>query len=123
MHAKALHNGKDPLPLSLFSPYKDLPPDGKTRSEKDESCNPEERSCQTPIHTWESKCKACQGTGSVRSSGGRRGRHSSFTCISCHGIGFVRRVSSRIQPDLNGGDGPDFTLARPSAAAVDDDRK
>ena len=41
---------------------------------------------QVPMHVWESKCRACYGTGSVQSST-RRGKRSSGICPSCTGVG------------------------------------
>ncbi|CAL5228474.1 g11615 [Coccomyxa viridis] len=102
------------LPTSLFAPFKgELPADGKTLTEREEFCDPMERSCQTPMHVWESKCTACYGSGTVSFSS-RRGRHSSATCASCTGMGYVRRTSSRIIPDLNG-NGKHLTIGRPIA--------
>ncbi|KAK9902175.1 hypothetical protein WJX75_006913 [Coccomyxa subellipsoidea] len=98
------------LPASLFAPYKDLPGDGRTLTEREETCDPMERNCQVPMHVWESKCRACHGSGTVTSYG-RRGKRSSGSCPSCTGMGYVRRTSSRLIPDLNG-DGKHMTIGR-----------
>ncbi|CAK0785987.1 hypothetical protein CVIRNUC_009200 [Coccomyxa viridis] len=107
-HSKS--HKEEGLPASLFAPYKgELPVDGKTLTEKEEFCDPMERNCQTPMHVWESKCTACYGSGTVSFSS-RRGRRTSATCASCTGMGFVRRTSSRLIPDLNG---QHMTIGRP----------
>lgn len=41
---------------------------------------------QVPMHVWESKCRACYGTGSVQSSS-RRGKRITSICPSCTGMG------------------------------------
>jgi hypothetical protein len=113
--ARAKPNKDDGVPLSLYYPFAKLPPDGKTRTDDDENCDPMERSCQTAMYTWETKCKACQGSGNVtrKSRGRSRSAASSYTCVVCHGIGYVRQTSSRLQPpDVNNGTG-DMTLGRP----------
>ena len=38
------------------------------------------------MHVWESKCRACYGTGSVQSSS-RRGKRITSICPSCTGMG------------------------------------
>lgn len=111
--AHSSKHGDSDLPVSLYWPYKNLPPDGKTRTEGEELCNPEERSCQTPMHVFERKCKPCTGTGMISSNTRGRRRVSSYTCPICHGLGYVRHTSSRfIPPNLNNGTG-DYTLGRP----------
>ena len=43
---------------------------------------------QSVMHTWESKCAGCSGTGLSKSRGARRGSHASLhSCIMCHGTG------------------------------------
>uniref|UniRef100_A0A7S3UG78 Uncharacterized protein n=1 Tax=Picocystis salinarum TaxID=88271 RepID=A0A7S3UG78_9CHLO len=98
------------LPISMFKPCGELPPEGKTRLHKDESCNPLEGNCQEVYHVWESTCRTCMGIGDVKDLKG----HWS-TCPACNGIGCVRLSSSRLVPLLNGSSGPDFTLGRDSA--------
>ena len=45
---------------------------------------------QSVMHTWESKCTGCSGTGLAKSRG-RRGSHASLvSCIMCHGAGTPR---------------------------------
>lgn len=101
--------GEDGLPSSLYVPFERLPPEGRTVNLADETCDPEERRCKTPIYVWERKCKACYGTGMV-SSRSRRGNRSSYPCLSCHGIGYVRRASSTVIPDPE--EGEVWTLGR-----------
>lgn len=115
------HRRDDAMPLSLYSPYRNLPTEGRTQSEGDESCNPMERSCQTPIYVWESDCKMCYGSGTITSYSGRRrgNRRASSTCPACHGLGCVRKTSSRIMPDVNGGNGQ-YTAGRPPSKQADD---
>lgn len=102
--------------LSLYHPYTKLPPEGKTLTPDEETCDPMTRNCQTPMHVWETKCTSCYGSGTVTASGRGRRRGSAFscsTCVTCHGLGFVRRVSSAGPPDsLNNGTG-NLTLNRP----------
>lgn len=114
----AHHDRHDALPLSLYHAYVNLPCDGKTRSEQDEACDPNTRDCQTPMHIWETNCKKCSGTGTVasyrggRGRGGRGARRLLYTCPTCHGVGCVRHTSTRILPDVNGGNGQ-YTAGRP----------
>eukprot|EP00884_Botryococcus_braunii_P022633 jgi/Botrbrau1/9053/Bobra.0376s0027.1 len=85
------------LPLSMFKPFgRNLPPDGKTQTEEEETCDPYERSCQTPMYVWESQCEMCNGLGQVRSRSTRSGRGRGnrqlysgtyYTCLSCNGLG------------------------------------
>ncbi|KAK9857949.1 hypothetical protein WJX84_001990 [Apatococcus fuscideae] len=108
------HQTKDEaLGHSMYIANPQLPPDGKTRLIQDETCDPMTRSCQTPMHTWESQCRACSGTGQIRSTG-RGGKRSTSSCPLCSGLGFLRRTSSRIQPDIgNGNNGKtQYTIAR-----------
>lgn len=98
------------LPISMFKPCGELPPEGKTRLHKDETCDPLEGNCQEVYHVWESNCKTCLGAGDVKDL---KGRWS--TCPACNGIGCVRLSSSRLVPLLNGNSGPDFTLGRDCA--------
>lgn len=111
-------NRDDALPLSLFSPYDHtaLPCDGRTQHVEDETCDPNERTCKTTMHVWESNCRMCCGTGNVsyysRGGRGRGGRRSSGVCPGCHGVGCVRKTSSRIVPNVDGGNGQ-YTAARP----------
>lgn len=95
------------LPLSMFKPCGELPPEGKTRLLKDETCDPLEGICQEVYHVWESTCRTCLGVGDVKDLKG----HWS-TCPACSGIGCVRLSSSRLLPMLNGAAGPDFTVGR-----------
>ncbi|DBA84806.1 hypothetical protein WJX77_002337 [Trebouxia sp. C0004] len=116
------HEEQD-LPVSLYWPYKNLPPDGQTRTEKEESCNPEEKFCQTPMHVFERACKACTGTGSISSNSRGRRRTASYVCTICHGLGYVRHTSSRFMPpSLNNGSG-DFTIGRPVPPPPEEDDK
>lgn len=119
---KRRSRGDDALPLSLYNPYRNLPTEGRTQSEGDEFCDPMERSCQTPMHVWESNCTMCYGTGTVTSYSGRRrsNRRYSSTCPGCHGLGAVRKTSSRMMPDVNGGNGQ-YTAGRPPAK-IDDSK-
>lgn len=95
------------LPLSLFHPYERLPPDGSTLMRDEEFCDPDERICKTPTHVYEAACVMCSGTGWARnSSNGRRGHLG--TCISCHGLGYVRRTTARFIPEADSS----LTLAR-----------
>jgi len=107
----------DALPLSLYAPFTDLPADGKIQTEAEETCDPMTRNCQRPMYVWESKCRPCYGTGSICSSS-RRGRRTSYVCPTCHGLGVVRKTSSRVMPDIAAGNGQ-FTAARPPAPTAD----
>lgn len=86
------------LPLSLFHPYKKLPPEGTTVPADEELCDPEEENCKTVLHVYEARCTICDGTGWARApTNGRRGHLG--TCMTCHGLGYVRRTTSRFCPD------------------------
>ncbi|KAI8469885.1 MAG: hypothetical protein J3K34DRAFT_269319 [Monoraphidium minutum] len=89
------------LHLSLFHPYRALPPEGATLHPEEEACDPQERACKTPAHTYEARCGACSNTGWARGAGsassGRRG--NLHTCVVCHGLGYVRRTTARFCPD------------------------
>lgn len=98
------------LPLSLYTPYRDLPPDGKTLTEREETCNPQEAECKTPAHVYEAECAMCNGTGVVMSK--IKGKKRPCTCMLCHGLGYVRRTTSRFIPSVNCV-GPNLTINRP----------
>lgn len=97
--------------LSLFSPFGKLPPDGKLLTEEEETCDPYHSNCKTAMAVWESKCRPCSGTGSTVSSSGRR--RTLHTCLMCHGIGYVRRSSASMTPEM--GNGKNQTLGRGGA--------
>lgn len=108
------------LPMSLFSPVQRLPGDGQLVSADQATCDPDERSCQTLMYVWEDKCTPCSGTGQARAGrsrrvrAGRGGRRASAsmalcTCMACHGLGIVRRTSSREEAVPSGA----LTLGRP----------
>ncbi|KAK9835496.1 hypothetical protein WJX74_001622 [Apatococcus lobatus] len=111
--AREHQSSDEALGHSLYVPNPQLPPDGKTRLKEDELCDPMTRSCQTPMHTWESQCRACSGTGEIRSTT-RGGKRTTSTCPLCSGVGVLRRTSSRIMPDVgNGNNGKtQYTLGR-----------
>lgn len=124
-HKEGWHKrADDALPLSLYIRYDNLPCDGRTQTEEQETCDPKQQSCQRSMHVWESKCRACAGRGVVTSYSRRGGRRSSYTCPSCHGIGAVRKTSARIIPDVNNGNGQ-FTVNRPPCTIhySDDEKK
>eukprot|EP01025_Chloroclados_australasicus_P021611 TRINITY_DN2269_c0_g1_i1.p2 TRINITY_DN2269_c0_g1~~TRINITY_DN2269_c0_g1_i1.p2 ORF type:complete len:216 (+),score=5.28 TRINITY_DN2269_c0_g1_i1:148-795(+) len=101
------------LPLSMYSRFEQLPPDGKLQTEQEETCDPFTQRCQTPTFVYESKCRACTGTGMIASGSSRRGRHTLYTCMHCHGLGYVRRTTTRFIPPLNGDENGDvLTLGR-----------
>eukprot|EP00882_Tetradesmus_deserticola_P022215 GHRQ01024109.1.p2 GENE.GHRQ01024109.1~~GHRQ01024109.1.p2 ORF type:complete len:137 (+),score=34.39 GHRQ01024109.1:707-1117(+) len=53
---------------------------------------------QTLLHVYEARCTVCDGTGWARApTNGRRGKMG--TCMTCHGLGCVRRTTSRFYPD------------------------
>ena len=88
---------------------------------QEERCDPETELCRTPIHVWESRCTACDGTGTARQRGGSRGRRGGGSshrlvsvCLLCHGLGYVRHSAAHDVPHVNGA-GPHTTLARPPA--------
>lgn len=87
------------LQLSIFHPYKKLPPEGVTVPLEEEMCDPETETCKTPLHVYEARCVHCYGTGWSRlPSNGRRGHLA--TCVVCHGLGYVRRTTARFTPDV-----------------------
>lgn len=105
-----LHRKKKPsrpLPISLYQPCGELPPDGRTRMAKDEACDPLEKNCQEVYHVWEGTCGTCSGTGDVKDL---KGRWS--TCPACNGIGWIRMSSSRISPALDEPGCHDLTIGR-----------
>ncbi|KAF6257817.1 hypothetical protein COO60DRAFT_1521822, partial [Scenedesmus sp. NREL 46B-D3] len=115
---RSLHS-HDPLPERRWPvppavavpPLQKLPPDGTTIPADEELCNPEEENCKTLLHVYEARCTACDGTGWARApTNGRRGHLG--TCMTCHGLGCVRRTTSRFCPD-----DPDkhMTINRPLA--------
>jgi len=93
------------FPVSLYAKFvkSTLPPVGRTLTKPEEACDPGERFCKTPLHVWEEKCRVCYGTGIARSSSsrGRGGRRQMGTCMICHGIGYIRHVSSNEIPDID----------------------
>jgi len=103
------------LTLSLLLPFGEgaLPPKGKTRTKKDEECDPWTQNCRTELHVWESKCTACYGTGKVvtgsrgprsrrrarRYGAGSGSMRMTATCVKCLGTGYVRHSSARTIPN------------------------
>ena len=80
------------LPLTLFKRLTNLPFEGRTLTPTEESCDPYEELCKTPLHVWEERCKRCYGSGHVRGSasrgrGGARARGSLNVCLICTGLG------------------------------------
>jgi hypothetical protein len=78
--------------MSMFKRLGNLPFDGRTLTTSEESCDPYEELCKTPLHVWEVKCTRCCGTGHARLSasrgrGGSRARGSLSICLVCSGLG------------------------------------
>ncbi|EFN53781.1 expressed protein [Chlorella variabilis] len=102
------------LPSSLYANFPKLPPDGSTLTPEEAKCNPEVERCHTPIHVWEARCTACDGTGTARSYTSH-GRHRLVcVCLLCHGLGYVRHSTTHQHtvPYVNGS-GPNTTIGRP----------
>mmetsp|Transcript_27312 Transcript_27312/g.69523 ORF Transcript_27312/g.69523 Transcript_27312/m.69523 type:complete len:244 (-) Transcript_27312:602-1333(-) len=99
--------------LSLFTPYKNLPPDGEIIPQSELTCDPQLNNCRTPSYVYEDKCGKCYGTGYVRGASSRRGARGGtlHTCLCCHGMGYVRITTTRYAPDTGGNDAA-FTIAR-----------
>ncbi|GBF88041.1 hypothetical protein Rsub_00753 [Raphidocelis subcapitata] len=112
--ASLFRSGPEPAnqgstPLSLFHPFRNLPPVGSTMHASEEFCDPEEHICKTPSHTYEAACACCSGTGWSRGRAGRGGRGGRLgVCLACHGIGYVRHTTARFCPDST----QHLTLAR-----------
>ncbi|PRW33603.1 heme oxygenase isoform B [Chlorella sorokiniana] len=113
---KPSSNGKPHLPSSIYVafPKDSLPPDGHTLTLKEQKCNPETERCRTPIHVWESRCRACDGTGIARWVTSRQRHHVMSVCVLCSGLGYVRHTSTHSVPHVNGC-GPHTTIGRPPA--------
>mmetsp|Transcript_21542 Transcript_21542/g.59700 ORF Transcript_21542/g.59700 Transcript_21542/m.59700 type:complete len:184 (+) Transcript_21542:161-712(+) len=92
------------LPLSLFTPYKNLPKPGQIVDEEELNCDPMMYNCRTPVYVYEEKCVSCSGTGFVRrhsgSSRNGRGRAGLNKCLVCTGLGYVRLTTTRYEPDV-----------------------
>ncbi|KAG2496273.1 hypothetical protein HYH03_005506 [Edaphochlamys debaryana] len=102
--------------MSIFAPYKALPPDGAMLPSDDETCDPVMEKCKTQVFVYESKCLSCGGTGFVKTSHRRRsGTAHLSTCLLCHGLGYVRRTTARFLPESTpeSGDHTAHTIARP----------
>lgn len=97
------------LPLSLYTPFEELPPDGKTQTDKERLCDPMVQSCQTPTYVYEDPCSLCKGTGRMEMK--YKGHNQVYACTMCQGLGYVRRTTTRFIPDVNG-TGPKMTLNR-----------
>ncbi|GIL84849.1 hypothetical protein Vretimale_9676 [Volvox reticuliferus] len=104
-------DGRAGLPLSMFTPYKQLPPEGEVVPAVDAACDPTVQKCKTLVYTYESRCISCSGTGFVKRSYGNSRRASLCTCLPCHGLGYVRRTTTRFVPDLSDSGGV-FTMGR-----------
>eukprot|EP00195_Chlamydomonas_chlamydogama_P007279 CAMPEP_0202900420 /NCGR_PEP_ID=MMETSP1392-20130828/11578_1 /ASSEMBLY_ACC=CAM_ASM_000868 /TAXON_ID=225041 /ORGANISM="Chlamydomonas chlamydogama, Strain SAG 11-48b" /LENGTH=158 /DNA_ID=CAMNT_0049586803 /DNA_START=182 /DNA_END=659 /DNA_ORIENTATION=- len=102
---EAHHSSPSPgLPLSLFTPYKNLPPDGQLIPIEEAKCDPAQSNCKTPTYVYEDKCHVCNGTGTARGiANGRRG--ALCTCVVCTGLGYVRRTTTRFIPTAPSEDG------------------
>ncbi|KAL6753614.1 hypothetical protein V8C86DRAFT_2724508 [Haematococcus lacustris] len=104
--------------LSLFMPYKQLPPEGRMIDKLEEECDPYERNCRTLTYVYETQCMSCSGTGWSR---GRhnprrsRARGSLHVCLKCHGVGHVRHVSGLHPSELHDGSPSAAAMASPLA--------
>eukprot|EP00210_Caulerpa_lentillifera_P005895 g5637.t1 len=97
------------LYVSLYAPIKDLPPDGRVITEKEEKCDPLIQRCKTPTYVYETPCPMCKATGMIESK--FKGKRLMHTCLACHGLGYVRRVTTRFVPEVSeDGQGPNWTL-------------
>eukprot|EP00892_Ulva_mutabilis_P010653 jgi/Ulvmu1/7960/UM004_0193.1 len=74
------------------------------------TCDPEYRNCQTPMFVYEEQCPVCSGTGETESPGRQR---RLGTCALCGGAGYLRHVTSRFQPNVNGSLAGPTSLFRP----------
>lgn len=90
------------MPVSLFMPFSKLPPKGKSLTPEQESCDVNEKFCDTPVHVWEVKCVVCFGTGATRSCGKKFNKMG--MCLRCHGVGYIRHASSQTIPDPGNAD-------------------
>ncbi|KAF5830305.1 hypothetical protein DUNSADRAFT_14759 [Dunaliella salina] len=92
------------LPLSLFTPYKNLPKPGQIVDEEELKCDPMMYNCRTPVYVYEEKCASCSGTGYVRHRPGNsrngRGRGGLNKCLVCTGLGYVRLTTTRYEPQV-----------------------
>eukprot|EP00210_Caulerpa_lentillifera_P003292 g3143.t1 len=88
---------------------KNLPPDGRFLTEREEKTDPTAQRNKTPTYVYETVCPICKGSGMVESKS--KGKRRIYTCLSCHGLGYVRRVTARFVPKVNAnGLGPHLTL-------------
>lgn len=87
-----------------------LPEDGEILTEEEMKCDPEERNCQTPMFVYEERCPSCMGTGDSEANGRQRRLGA---CPMCGGIGYLRHVTSRHQPSVNGSLSGPTSLFRP----------
>lgn len=96
------------LPQNLFSNFSDLPRSNHTLTSTDETCDTYTEVCKTPLHTFESRCDACGGAGSISTPSSRKGhnrhhtRKISCTCLICSGVGYVRHISQHFDPSSLG---------------------
>lgn len=99
--------------ISLFMPFPDLPPDGETLTRKEDVCDEFTMLCKTKLHVYETHCRRCYGTGTMRTAT-PRGHRLLATCPCCQGMGFVRYSTRFGPPPILGEEGPDYTLNRPA---------
>ncbi|CAG9467076.1 unnamed protein product [Pedinophyceae sp. YPF-701] len=107
-----------PLPTTLYRKVDEdaLPEHGHSLTYKDRTCDPRVQDCQVAMHVWEDSCTACKGHGTVIASMGTRRRRSWYACPTCHGLGYVRRISSRVDPE---GHELEMSLLRPRQARIE----
>ena len=105
-------NGKKiralPLPIAqpqgyMWNEVKKMRPS----TEEEATCQPAKDSCSIEriAMKYDERCGSCGGSGMVktRSFGSSRNRRRSSTmgrCLLCGGVGFVRDVTTRIEPDF-----------------------
>lgn len=87
---------KEPLPLPMTYPDSTPIPEDM---EKQKNCNPEVKDCKPVLYQWTGKCSRCQGTGEV-SYYRKRGREVICKCISCLGLGYVQKMTTRTDIDV-----------------------
>ncbi|KAJ9517761.1 hypothetical protein QJQ45_004074 [Haematococcus lacustris] len=102
--------------LSLFMPYKQLPPEGRMIDKLEEECDPYERNCRVSCSTYlPSHCSAALYDVAIAALSERLCVTIADTDIRCHGVGHVRHVSGLHPSELHDGSPSAAAMASPLA--------
>ncbi|KAH6825963.1 protein disulfide isomerase [Perilla frutescens var. hirtella] len=92
-----LTDDDEPLPLPMT--YPNSTPVSPEEIDKRLNCDAEIEDCKPMVYEWTGKCRSCQGSGLV-SYYSKKGKETICKCIPCQGIGYVQKITARIDIDV-----------------------